>query len=436
MGPLALLFPPAENDDSFMTIKAPKPASLKPIMKRTILLLALLLQPLAADESPSLQDQLRDALYTEEVTRDPATAAKQYEEILKRIDAQRPIAASTLYRLAEIRRAQGDQKSAIALYQQLLRDYSTAKAETNLARQHLADLDAKPSENSSYSPPDDGLRKIQKLATSSPDLLKDPETLKTAVVDDDISVVKYLLEHGADPNGEENYTIVDAVTNGNLSMVNLLLDHGCKPIQDTAAAALTEAIENNYLIILEVLLKRNIYPAAKLVTEKETTHPLSDALVCAVENNNLEAAKLLIEHGADVNGYGWITGAGANDGLPLLVAANKPTSEWVDFLLKHGANPNLASRLHKVTPLHVASVQGNLKTLNALLKHGADPNAEAVFMDDRFYWKDIKTQLDVPFTPLALAADQKHPDCVQSLLKHGAKQASSKTDETSTPPAR
>ena len=43
--------------------------------------------PLHAEEA-ELRDLLRDALYTEEVTRDPAAAAKQYEDLLSRFAEQ------------------------------------------------------------------------------------------------------------------------------------------------------------------------------------------------------------------------------------------------------------------------------------------------------------------------------------------------------------
>ncbi len=74
-----------------------------PIRWLVLLFLLLPLTPLRAEEQP-LRDLLRDALYTEEVARDPEKAAQQYEQLLARHDAQKTFAAAALFRLAEVRR--------------------------------------------------------------------------------------------------------------------------------------------------------------------------------------------------------------------------------------------------------------------------------------------------------------------------------------------
>ena len=87
-----------------------------PIYRPSLILLALLFsQVTVRAEEPTLRDLLRDALYTEEVTRDSEKAAKQYEDLLARHDAQKTFAASALFRLAEVRRKQDRKDDAIQL---------------------------------------------------------------------------------------------------------------------------------------------------------------------------------------------------------------------------------------------------------------------------------------------------------------------------------
>ena len=110
-----------------------------PVRRSGLVLLSLLLplSPLSAEDEKELRELLRDALYTEEVTREPEAAAKQYQELLSRHDAQRAFAASALFRLAEVRRKQDRKDEAIALYQKLLARFPEAEAEGKLARENL-----------------------------------------------------------------------------------------------------------------------------------------------------------------------------------------------------------------------------------------------------------------------------------------------------------
>jgi hypothetical protein len=102
----------------------------------------------ARAQEPPLRELLRDGLYAEEVTRDPESAAKSYEQVLARYSEQRAFAASALFRLAEVRRKQDRNDDAIQLYQRLLAEFPAATAETKLARENLAALGGKAPEAS------------------------------------------------------------------------------------------------------------------------------------------------------------------------------------------------------------------------------------------------------------------------------------------------
>lgn len=77
-------------------------------MKTLSLLLIFLFSqlPCFSQLAGDQKEALAEALYTEEVTRDPEAAAAQYEKIVMAHRQQRAPAAPILFRLAETRRAQ------------------------------------------------------------------------------------------------------------------------------------------------------------------------------------------------------------------------------------------------------------------------------------------------------------------------------------------
>jgi cytochrome c len=90
-------------------------------------------------------------------------------------------------------------------------------------------------------------------------------------------------------------------------------------------------------------------------------------LYYAVGRQHLDAAKLLIDRGADVN-----TGSKIG-GPPLKAAVAKSKLELITLLLEHGADPKVAAG--KETVLHLAVRQGCLDCVKALVAAGADVNA-------------------------------------------------------------
>jgi ankyrin repeat protein len=101
---------------------------------------------------------------------------------------------------------------------------------------------------------------------------------------------------------------------------------------------------------------------------KEPTPDRATLLHHAAFLNEAEMAGLLIDHGIPVNApWGW------NQRSPLHIAAEKGNMEVAQFLLKHGADVNLASDpFHFNSPLEDAVVNGNLDMIKLLLSHGAN----------------------------------------------------------------
>lgn len=120
---------------------------------------------------------------------------------------------------------------------------------------------------------------------------------------------------------------------------------------------------------------------------------------------------LVKENPAAVNGF-------SPDGFTALsLAAFFAHSNVVDYLLRAGALPNLASQnAMRVQPLHSAAASRQMIIAEALLSAGADVNARQ--SDD--------------FTPLHTAAQNGQGEMVKLLLVHGA-DPQARTTSSQTP---
>jgi tetratricopeptide (TPR) repeat protein len=306
-------------------------------MKRLLLLLALAL-PLTAAEPP-LRDLLRDALYTEEVDRDPAKAAAHYEELLKRFDEQRPLAAAALFRLAEIRRGQDRKDEAVAFYQRLLREFPDSGKQAELAREHLAQLGGEmPAPGNAPDPEEAELARLREAVKNAPDVLTVPSTLKNAVAQGWPKVVAFLLDHGARPDGE---IFADAARTGRLDLCRLLFQ--AKPLpQDAFQQAASMAIYKRRLEVLRLLLELGLDPNADF----QGSIPVHDV----VREGWAEGLDLLAKAGVDLD-----RPTSGPDGItPLHDAARRGSLDMVTQLLKLGAQPDPATEPSGTRPLHFA----------------------------------------------------------------------------------
>ncbi|MEI8289074.1 MAG: ankyrin repeat domain-containing protein [Verrucomicrobiota bacterium] len=195
-------------------------------------------------------------------------------------------------------------------------------------------------------------------------------TLFLAVQQQQVSVVKFLLEHGANPNihfpaGNSEAPLHIAARLGNVEAAKLLLAHG---------AHVNELEQNGWT-----------------------------PLQCAVSGTSKGMIELLFTNGASVqNAHGWtvfqIWSLGAGD------------TNIAVILLAHGANINAKDHEGKIA-LHFAVQQGTLQSVEWLLKNGAEVNA-----------RDNKG-----VTPLSLTKYrnrgrevQKRKDLAELLRKYGA----------------
>lgn len=111
----------------------------------------------------------------------------------------------------------------------------------------------------------------------------------------------------------------------------------------------------------------------KLIDDKRRKYLLeneeyTDMLYRAINNNNIEEVKDLVELGIDLNPKGRIIS-------PLMVAVRKENEELVQFLLEKAADPNVRDD-YGFTPLHQASSESGGSMVELLLEYSADPTIQ------------------------------------------------------------
>ena len=120
---------------------------------------------------------------------------------------------------------------------------------------------------------------------------RNDEALRWAAEDGYLDVVKLLLDHDADihaPQGDD-YALRLAAANGHLDVVKFLLDNGANIHADNDNT-LRWAAQNGQLEVVKYLLDRGADIHARF----------DNALLWAVQNGHLDVVKLLLDRGADI----------------------------------------------------------------------------------------------------------------------------------------
>jgi len=191
-----------------------------------------------------------------------------------------------------------------------------------------------------------------------------------------LSPVQLLLDHGAeiDSRDEAGMTpLLSAVAYGSEAMVNLLIQTGAVLGAGdwTTGTALHIAVSRKddskdgiATAILKTLLQS--------VVGKEAVNARRDtALHLAVKCNELEKIRILIDHGAKVNGRDLLKRT------PLFLAVQYNAEETVKLLLDYNAKTDFVYDddffgSSTCTLLHIAIRNSNLNIVNSLLGAGAD----------------------------------------------------------------
>ena len=269
------------------------------------------------------------------------------------------------------------------------------------------------------------------------------EQLIKAVIANDATAVKQLLEAGVSPDAVDSdgdpilkSAILGAESNGNTDIVELLVKYGADVnVPDSKGyALLPQATLAGQLEVVQLLLDagadvHGIMTARTLAgfTGEQT------ALVIAADRGHIEIVKLLIAYGVDVNQI-----SGTYKGVALHLAAWENHPEIVQILLDNGADPDVYNTWDLgETPLHYAVRNHSYAAVQALLEGGADMDIRfrlgktalmevirsrniemaTIILDEG---ADPNLQDDAGNTALHYAVSARQSEIIPILIEHGA----------------
>ena len=246
------------------------------------------------------------------------------------------------------------------------------------------------------------------------------------------SVVRFLLERGADPHLKDyqgKTAFIYAAKNGHEGVLRLLLERGVDiNLRDLHfQTALMYAAENGHESVVRFLLERGADPRYRGLHDKI-------AFVYAAENGHVEVLRLLMNHDAGLNllmdiekqnllirsvenGHVEVLRLLMNydAGLNLLMDVEKQSllinavkngnTEILEVLLDNGASLDLLENYQKRDLLIYAVENKNAEMLRFLLRKGVDPNVRLWSNDN---------------TVLMSAVECKNEEAVRLLLSYGA----------------
>ena len=227
-------------------------------------------------------------------------------------------------------------------------------------------------------------------------IVEEPELVAACKVGN-INSVKLLLEYEAEETEYYGWALTEAILNQNAAVVDLLIEHGICIADDgdrhelDLLPAIVEASENGDSDSLKLLLKYGVKEqyqdyfgwalcmaaTPEIVSlllddgaEADEMNPLCEIpLVQASSEGNIEAVKLMLNHGAKMLKY-----------LPeaLFKAIENCHTDMIEVLTQHGAHVDDESwfDLDKTPALVKASMQGNIETVKMLSKYGAEKNVD------------------------------------------------------------
>ncbi|XP_013380839.1 ankyrin repeat and KH domain-containing protein mask [Lingula anatina] len=218
-----------------------------------------------------------------------------------------------------------------------------------------------------------------------------------------IKTLKALLKSGRSVDVKDNRgwrPTHEAAHAGHTQCLELLLNSKFTDVNWRNFEGLTAlffAVKQQHVDCVSLLLRHGADP--NLSSELE-----GNPLDIAAAANDVKIAKMLVDHGADVNAQNHYLKYTA-----LHSAVNSKSADVVEFLLAQGSQLSLSDENQMTAFVH-AALKGDIKCLTLLLEEAKKqglPHLVDVGAYDHA-------------TPLFLAAQEGYVDCVELLLKHGA----------------
>jgi ankyrin repeat protein len=247
----------------------------------------------------------------------------------------------------------------------------------------------------------------------------------------DYDKARLLVERGADVNARsamgQTALMLAARPVDSHRTVKLLLEHGAdaKATNNWGATTLMAAAAGGDVESARLLIKHGADINAMPIPDTVAFifNGARSPLMWAAYRGDLPMIKALVAAGANINAEGML-------GTPLEQAAWNDCFDTCKYLLDHGANPNYVSHFDTYTALHWASSteQSDARMVNLLLSHGANPNVGGGDSVDAF--------LSVDQTPLMIARRRGETPIVKALLAAGATNETPDNISSVTAPAR
>ncbi|HEU0118940.1 MAG TPA: ankyrin repeat domain-containing protein [Bryobacteraceae bacterium] len=235
--------------------------------------------------------------------------------------------------------------------------------------------------------------------------------IRNAAAGGHASIVRLLLEHGADPNLPEEgiaplgHALHMAVCNGHREIVELLLAHGAHPNVpiESSADTLSAALRNEDKSMAELLASHgaarglnllayygDVVTAAAMISANPKLADDTEALCYAAEEGHEAFVRLLLHY---------------RPKLAKRVGVGGKTAAITQLLFAHGMDPHFRDWLD-ATPLHHFARRGDTENAALFLDQGAEIDA---------------LEEDQRSTPLGWAARHGQPAMAELLLARGAR---------------
>lgn len=170
--------------------------------------------------------------------------------------------------------------------------------------------------------------------------------------------------------GDINSEFVKAFESGNVSLVKSLLNKGAdiNTENNYGGSALTVSLRNNRKTLAKFLIEKgiDIHKIERIPGEEDEPYYKS-AFIIATEQNDTEMMRLLLKKGAKIS---YQPGC---DGSPMLTASKNNNVEAIKLLIEMGADVNEKVRGGD-TPLLNAVCYNSLEVAKILIEEGADVN--------------------------------------------------------------